>query len=128
MNPLILYSAAGALLCGLAAGWSIRDWKADADQLAVMEKNERQREELQARYDGLALGYEADRATASQNSTIRQTELRTIYRDLPIRDDCAAPVPAWSLLSDSVREANARAAGEPVGALPSVEPTTSPAQ
>lgn len=128
MNPIILYSALGSLACGLATGWVIRDWKADADQVAAYEKAEKMRDRLQAKYDGLALGYEADRAVSDSNSIIRQTELRTIYRDVPIDGDCAAPAGARSLLSDSVDETNARIAGQPVDALrPAPEPAR-PAQ
>ena len=36
INPLILYSAGGALLVGLLGGWMVRDWKADSDQLAAV--------------------------------------------------------------------------------------------
>ncbi len=127
MNPLILYSGISALVVGIATGWSIRDWKADADQLEAVEVANRQREKLQARYDELALGYEADRAQAGINSITRQTELRTIYRDVPIDSNCAAPDSARGLLENSVSEANARATGKPVGPVPAVAESSQPA-
>ena len=124
MNPLILYSALGSLAIGLATGWVVRDWKADSDYVGAMEKAEKARQRLQDKYDGLALGYEADRSTSDSNSIIRQSELRTIYRDVPTNNNCAAPDAARSLLEDSVAEANARISGQPIG--PVSEGTVSP--
>lgn len=118
MNPLILYSGLGALALGLVSGWTVRDWKADADQLQTMEVANRQRDKLQAKYDAIALGYEADRGQSDINSITRQTELRTIYRDIPIDNDCAAPDAVRGLLENSVGEANSRAAGKPVQPMP----------
>ena len=117
-NPTILYSAGAALALGLATGWVVRDWKADSDAVAAYEKAEKIRDRLQARYDSIALGYEADRSTSDSNSVIRQTELRTIYRDIPIDGDCAAPDAVRGLLENSVGEANSRAAGKPVQPMP----------
>lgn len=127
LNPLIAYSAGAALLVGLFGGWSIRDWKADADQLQAMEVANRQREKLQARYDAIALGYEADRAQAGINSVTRQTELRTIYRETPVLGDCAAPAAARGLLEDSIREANARATGKSPDPMPATAESPQPA-
>lgn len=128
MNPLILYSALGSLAIGLATGWVVRDWKADSDYVGVMEKAEKERQRLQDKYDGLALGYEADRGVSDSNSIIRQSELRTIYRDVPTNVSCAAPDAARSLLQDSVDEANARLAGKPIGPLSEADQPTQPAQ
>lgn len=128
MNPLILYSSLGALALGIATGWSVRDWKSDADQLSAMESANRQREKMQEKVDALSLGYEADRSIADSNSIIRQTELRTIYRDIPTPSNCAAPDAARSLLQDSVDEANARLAGKPIGPLSEADQPTQPAQ
>lgn len=127
-NPTILYSAGAALALGLATGWVVRDWKADSDAVAAYEKAEKIRDRLQARYDSIALGYETNRATSDSNSVIRQTELRTIYRDIPIDGDCAAPDSARSLLQDSVDEANSRIAGKPVDALPEGSLSPQPAE
>lgn len=126
MNPLILYSSIGALALGMATGWSIRDWKADSDSLGAVIKAEKAREKLQSQYDELSLGYEADRSQAAVNSITRQTELRTIYRDVPIRNDCAAPDSVRSLLKDSVSEANTRATGKPVDPLPEIDESSQP--
>lgn len=128
MNPLILYSALGSLAIGLATGWVVRDWKADSDYVGVMEKAEKQRQKLQDKYDGLALGYEADRSTSDSNSIIRQSELRTIYRDVPTNVSCAAPDAARSLLEDSISEANARITGKSVGSLSESAVSPQPAQ
>jgi hypothetical protein len=124
INPIAAYGAAAALLIGLATGWSIRDWKADSDSLAVMQKVEKERQQLQKRYDDLAALYEEDRNVAATNSITRQTELRTIYRDIPIRHDCAAPDSARSLLENSVGEANARATGQSIGTMPETDGST----
>jgi len=124
MNPLILYSTLGALAFGIVTGWTIRDWKAGSEAMETMAKAEKLRIQLQAKYDNLSIRYETDRATADNNQIIRQMKLRTIYRDVPVYSDCAAPDTARSLLQNSVDETNARIAGKPVGPVP--EPTSSP--
>lgn len=124
MNPLILYSAAGCLLVGIVTGWTVRDWKAGSEAASAMERAEKLREKIQARYDDLSIRYETDRAASDNNQIIRQIKLRTIYRDVPVYSDCAAPDTARSLLQNSVDETNARIAGKPVGPVP--EPTSSP--
>ena len=124
MNPLILYSTLGALAFGIVTGWTIRDWKAGSEAASAMEKAEKLREKIQARYDDLSIRYETDRAASDNNQIIRQMKLRTIYRDVPVYSDCAAPDTARSLLQNSVDETNARVTGKPVD--PVSDATSSP--
>lgn len=128
MNPLILYSATGCLLIGLVTGWTIRDWKAGSEAASAMERAEKLREKIQTRYDDLSIRYETDRAAADNNQIIRQMKLRTIYRDVPVYSDCAAPDTARSLLQNSVDETNARITGKPVGPVPEATPSSQPAE
>ena len=128
MNPLILYSTLGAVALGIVTGWSVRDWKADADQLQAIEMTNRQREKLQDKVDALSLGFEIDRSDADAKAIVRQTELRTIYRDVSTPTNCAAPDAAWRLLQDSVDEANARIADQSANAMSSTAKSPQPAQ
>lgn len=128
MNPLILYSSIGALAIGIATGWSVRDWKADADQLQTVEAANSQREKLQEKVDALSLGYEFDRSNADAKEVVRQTELRTIYRDVPTPSNCSAPDAARRLLQDSVDEANSRIAGQSADTMSKTTGSPQPAQ
>lgn len=128
MNPLILYSATGCLLIGLVTGWTIRDWKAGSEAASAMAKAEKVRQELQAKYDDIAIRYEINKAESDNNQIIRQMKLRTIYRDVPVYSDCAAPDTARSLLQNSVDETNARIAGKPVGPVPEATPPSQPTE
>lgn len=123
MIPPQLLAAGGALalLGGLLAGWTLRDWKADADQLAALEKAQKREDSLRARAEARAAEYEESRNAEQAQSVVRQGELRTIYRDVPVRADCGAPAAARGVLDSAVAAANARAAGEPGGALPAAE-------
>lgn len=118
LNPLVLYGAGAALLVGLLGGWTVRDWKADADQLHAIEVANRQREKLQAKIDAASASYEDWRSASGQTSIETRNTIREIYRNVEVPVDCAVPADARSLLEDRVRDANASATGEPRAGVP----------
>lgn len=119
MTPqLLALGGSAALLVGIGAGWTLRDWKADADQLAALEKAQKREDEARKQAEGQATDYEEGRSDEQARTIERQTELRTIYRDIPVAADCAVPPAAVGVLQSARARANARASGEPVGTLP----------
>ena len=113
--PIWAYIGGGALLAGMLGGWTLRDWKADADILAVQNKADKKRKEAEERrFDESVLYHKQLTALADQVGAGRDT-IRTIYRDVKIPAKCAAPASVAGVLNDAVRAANAAAAGKPVG-------------
>jgi hypothetical protein len=125
--PLWAYAAAGALITGTLAGWTVRDWKADSEVLKAEGKAFKQYTALtEALADqSLALEYTVQSIRASER-TDRET-IREIYRNVEVPADCAVPNAAVSLLDNAIRDANAAATGKPVSALPDATRPTSPA-
>lgn len=117
-NPVILWGAGAALLVGLFAGWSVRDWKADADALAAYEKAERNREKMQAKIDSSSQGYEDWRAEAEAGRIETRDTIREFYRNVEVPSDCDVPPAAASLLKERVANVNAATAGKSGGAVP----------
>lgn len=122
--PPIAYIAAGTLVLGLFAGWSVRDWKADADALSAVLKAEELEDEMQGRVDAAAARYEELRSQQEPQKIQTRNTIREIYRDRPIPVDCAVPADATSVLQQAIDRANAAASGVPLPAVPS---TTKPA-
>lgn len=50
-------------------------------------------------------------------STVRESSISTIYRELSVPADCAVPDAAGSVLDDAIGAANARRSGQPGGGL-----------
>lgn len=112
INPLVLYSAGGALLLGLMAGWSVRDWKADSDQLAQMERaHEAEKAAIKA---ANLPAEELEQFLAELRPAQIETRntIREVYRDVEVPSDCAVPAAGVSLLETVRERANAAAAGE----------------
>jgi hypothetical protein len=117
INPLVFYGAGGALLVGLFAGWSIRDWKADADTLAAYERADKLRDEMQAKIDAGSVKYEDWRSGATERSIETRNTIREIYRNVEVPADCAPPPAAASVLQERVGAANAAATGQSGGTV-----------
>jgi hypothetical protein len=117
MIPFSAYIGGGALLLGVLGGWTVRDWKADADQLEAEKKAFTQYTALTEALADASLSYEtlAQGIRASERRD-RET-IREIYRDKVVPAECAAPAGAVSLLTEAVRDANAAAAGKPVSTV-----------
>ena len=108
------YVAAGALAIGLTAGWKIKDWQCDAAYSAVLEKAEKQRQQMQGQIDEVSTLYQSERDKADVVVAGEKQTIREIYKTLPaVSADCAADVRIVRLLEGSVSRANAAAASEP---------------
>lgn len=117
--PWVYAAGAGiTLLAGVGAGWTLRDWKADSDALAAIEKAQKEERRLRDQLLEQAVHYEGEKADAQQQSQGRQEAIRVVYRDRPVSADCAVPADARSVLNDAILDANARAAGEPPPTMP----------
>lgn len=118
MGSLAPYIAAAALALGLLGGWTVRDWKADSDEGKRIEAERIALEKAQGRVDAAADKYEKERQRADQALGQRTNTVREYYKDVPVSADCAVPSPMRGVLSQAVADANARASGEPQGAVP----------
>lgn len=117
LNPLVAYSAAGALLLGLAAGWSVRDWKADSDQLEQVERANKAEKAAIAAVNQPSAALEQTLADLRPAQIEARNTIREVYRDVQVPTDCAVPAAGVSLLEAARERANAAAAGEPIPEL-----------
>lgn len=113
-NPLFFYVAGGTLLVGVAAGWTVRDWRCDAARSDALEQAAEQAQEMQDEVATQAVDYEAARGETYGMGTRVEREVRTLYREVPAAPVDCSPIPAAiSLLQGRVDHANASASGEP---------------
>lgn len=113
INPFMGYVAAGALAVGLTAGWKVRDWQCDAAYSKVLEKANKQRQQMQGQIDEVSTLYQAERDQADVVVAREKQTIREIYKTLPAVPDSCAPDPRLiGLLEGSVGRANASAASE----------------
>jgi hypothetical protein len=117
MNPLMLYSAAGALLLGLVSGWTARDWKADSDQLKQVERAHKAEKAAIAAVNAPSQELEDLLAAIRPAQIETRNTIREVYRDVPVPTDCAVLPAGVSVLEAARERANAAAAGEPVDGL-----------
>lgn len=113
INPLVLYGSIGALLVGFGAGWSVRDWKADADQLKQVERANRA--EKAAIAAALKPSQDLEQTLAALRPAQIETRntIREVYRDVKVPSECAVPPAGVSLLEAARQRANASTTGEP---------------
>lgn len=126
-KPFMLYASAATLLFGLFAGWSVRDWKADADTLRDVQKREALKDRMQSRIDAQASAYEQARADNMGARVETTNTIREVYRNVEVPAACAAPDAVVGLLGRAVDRANDEAAGKPVAAVPAAPATPDPA-
>ena len=113
INPLVLYTAGGALLVGALGGWTARDWKADSDQLAAIERaNAAEKAAIAAVYKP-SDAYEQVMADLRPREVQTRNTIREVYRDVEVPADCAVPDAGVGVLDDARVRANAAATGEP---------------
>ena len=109
--------ATGALAFG--AGWTVRDWKADSDELAAKERAEK------AQLEAIKQAYDAGAATVAEEQRIviasgdAQARVREIYREVQVPAQCDVPDAGKRLLDDAIASTGASPA-EPDGAVPAV--------
>lgn len=124
--PPIAYATIGALLLGLFAGWTVRDWKADADALSAVLKAEELEDEMQGKVDAAVAKYEELRSAQEPQKIQTRNTIREIYRDRPIPADCAVPSDATSVLQQAIDRANAASSGIPLPAVPDAPKPSGP--
>ena len=113
INPLFLYTAGGALLIGALGGWTVRDWKADSDQLAAVERaNKAEKAAINAVYTP-SEDYEQVLAYLRPREIETRNTIREVYRNVEVPADCAVPAAGVGVLDDARLRANAAATGEP---------------
>lgn len=112
------YAAGAALLIGLGAGWTVRDWKADADAVAAIKRADKIEDRARADVEAAAVGYEKLREQIGTSQSETRTTIREVYRDVQVPAECAVPDAALRVLDGRVAAANAAASGEPSPELP----------
>jgi len=113
-NPIMGYVAGGALLIGVAAGWTVKDWQCDAAYAKALEKAEKQRQQMQGKIDEVSTLYQTQRDQADVVVAGERETIREIYKTLPaVPADCAPDPRVVGLLEGGVNRANAAAASEP---------------
>lgn len=123
MPPMWVFMAGGSLLIGAAsfgAGWQTRSWKADSDELEVLQDGITRGREQQQLADYAAGRYEDQRDDAQTATLARDTEIRTIYRtqQVLVPAECEPPVDAVRVLDGAITAANAQTAGQPEPVMP----------
>jgi len=114
MMPIWAYVGGGALLVGAAGGWTVRDWKADAEAKAAVEATNKIKDDMQEKMDQQAAAYEIWRQDLEPQKVETRNTVREIYRDRKIPVQCAVPAGAISLLEAVRATANSAASGEPL--------------
>lgn len=109
----MLYIAGGAAAVGLLAGWTVRDWKSDADLLAAQHRADKAMAEARDKLDKKAEEFEAFRQQNDGKRVETKNTLREIYRNVPVRTECASPPAAVGLLDSLVDQANSASSGQP---------------
>jgi hypothetical protein len=113
-NPIMGYVAGGALLIGVATGWTVKDWQCDAAYAKALEKAEKQRQQMQGKIDEVSTLYQTQRDQADVVVAGERETVREIYKTLPaVPADCAPDPRVVGLLEGGVNRANAAAASEP---------------
>jgi len=101
-----LIIAAMARVVAFSGGWTLRAWKAEADQLAAVQAAAEAKQAIQARYDAEAK--QLEKALADQRAKNRNINER-IKNALnnPVYSSCRADADGVRAINDAVRAANA---------------------
>lgn len=123
MPPTWALLAGGSLLISavaFGAGWQVRTWKADSDELEAVQAGIERGKEQQQLADYKAGRYEDQRDDIQAAAVARDTEIRTIYRtnNVLVPAECEPPAAALRVLDDAINDASAQAAGQPRAAVP----------
>lgn len=116
---IIISIVVGAFVLGCLNGYAIRDGAAKSSAAKAYKAAEGQRIIFQGQLDVVSTKYEKERDRATRLAMARTNTVREYYRTAPPMDaSCGLPDPMYSLLVNSVRDANVAAAGEPSVSLP----------
>lgn len=113
--PPWVYLAGGALAlaASFGAGWQVRGWKADSDDLERVTMTQAAIDAQRRLADAAAMGFEDTRAALDHQSYDTQTIIRETFREIPVPAECAAPAAVADSLRTSVETTNRAVAGEP---------------
>jgi hypothetical protein len=118
---VIICIVVGAFFLGCINGYAIRDGAAKSAAAKAYKAAEGRRIVMQGQIDVLSAQYEEERRRVSSVNVQRTNTIKEFYRDAPaapaVPANCALPDPMYSLLVNSVRDANV-ATGEPSLAVP----------
>lgn len=104
-----------ALSGAFYGGWTVQGWRCAAAQTKALREAQIDFEKQLDKLNEESSAYEQERETARVESRDRQERIRTVYRDVPVPAECEPPADVRSVLDDAIRDANARAAGQPGG-------------
>jgi hypothetical protein len=110
--------AAVALAGAFSAGWVVNGWRWEAKQAEALRDAQIAFHKQLAQQQDEAEQYEQSREQARQDHLAREEQVRIIYRDRVVDPGCEPPDDAKRVLDEALRDANARAAGEPRSAMP----------
>lgn len=109
----------GALLLGIATGWTVRDWKADGDLVkgfeAIIDLKDENRKEMKAE----ATRFEDFKQNLEPRTDTVREKIREIYKNAPpVAVECAWSPDVLGLLENHRAIANRAAGGDFGNALP----------
>ena len=116
--PLMGYIGGGALLAGVLAGWTVRDWKADSDEAKAKDAAFTQYRALTETLADQSLAYEVLAQSLRADERADRETIREVYRNVEVSPSCAAPDDVVGVLNNAVERANAATARELVSPLP----------
>jgi hypothetical protein len=122
--PYMLGALVAVFVLGCANGYAIRDGSAKSAAAKAYKAAEGRRIVMQGQIDVLSAQYEEERRRVSSINIQRTNTIKEFYRDAPaVPAECALPDPMYSLLVNSVRDANV-STGEPSGTVSSTSKPT----
>ena len=107
-----------AIFVFFGLGWTFNGWRYQAREAKALERAYKERDEANARANGLAADYELIETALNEYSRDTAAKVKVIYRDRKVSADCAIPAGAASLLDDTRNNANAAITGKPSNTLP----------
>ena len=114
--PYVIGAIVFAFVLGCATGYSNRDGAAKASAAKAYKASEDQRIKMQGKIDLLSAQYEEERKRVASVNVQRTNTIKDYYHDVVVPAECALPDPMYSLLVNSVRDANV-STGEPIGTV-----------
>lgn len=127
--PPWVYLAGGALAltASFGAGWQVRAWKSDSDELEQVTVTQAAIDAQRRLADAAAMGFEDARAALGAQSYDTQTIIRETFREISVPAECAVPDAVADSLRTSVETTNRAVAGEPPREVPAAAAPTGPA-
>jgi len=101
------------LLIGVGAGWSVRDWKADADQLRQAEAARKAEKAASIAVLQPSVQFEKILSDLRPAQIETRNTIREVYRNVQVPAECAVPLAGVGVLEAARQRANTAATGEP---------------